>query len=76
VTFAAADGSRVGVLIGERIADAIGNWNESERIAPNVMRLYQEFDGEIADPLNLQQTFGSMARLAEDIVGLTLSRSQ
>jgi hypothetical protein len=41
-----------------------------------VIRLYQQFDGQIVDPVDLQQTFGSMARLAEDIVGLTLSRSQ
>jgi len=30
-------------------------WGEAERIAPNVQRLYQEFRGEIEQPIDLEQ---------------------
>lgn len=32
-------------------------WNEAERIVPNIQRLYQEFRGEIAQPMDLSAAF-------------------
>lgn len=32
-------------------------WGESERIVPNVLRLYQEFAGEISEPMDLSLAF-------------------
>jgi cyclase len=33
------------------------NWGEPERVLPNVIRLYQEFDGTVDQPMDLSQAF-------------------
>jgi len=41
-------------------------WRESERILPNVMRLYQEFKDELQQPLDMTMVFNGMRRLREE----------
>ncbi|HYL98995.1 MAG TPA: MBL fold metallo-hydrolase [Blastocatellia bacterium] len=43
------------------------SWREPERILPNVMRLYQEFQGELDKALNVFEVFTEMAQLRQDI---------
>ena len=46
-----------------------GNWGEAERVYPNVLRLYQEFRGDIAQPLDLAETWAGMARFQAEVIG-------
>lgn len=41
-------------------------WREAERVLPNIMRLYQEFRGELDQPLDLVSVFQGMAKLREE----------
>ena len=45
-----------------------GTWEEAERIYPNVLRLYQEFEGRLAEPLDLQAASGGMARFVAEVI--------
>jgi len=44
--------------VAERIKlGRFSRWGEAERIVPNVLRLYQEFDGAIDQPMDLSSAF-------------------
>lgn len=44
-----------------------GAWGEAERLYPNLVRLYQEFDGTIEQPIALGRAFDGMAAFREEI---------
>jgi cyclase len=46
-----------------------GGWGEAERVYPNVLRLFQEFRGEVDEPLDLAETWGGMARFQAEVLG-------
>ena len=46
-----------------------GNWGEAERVYPNVLRLYQEFRGDIDEPLDLADTWAGMAKFRAEVIG-------
>lgn len=44
-------------------------WGEAERLFPNVMRLYSEFDGRPDDPLDAARVFAGMLEFKREIEG-------